>query len=87
MEAYNGQTMNGACGGGWEREGGGGEERGWGWGRRGRGEGSLREVAKEVLRKWEELRNDVDRIMSKYHVMVCGYCPEVHVGGAGHKVR
>ncbi|CAI5459365.1 unnamed protein product [Closterium sp. Yama58-4] len=51
------------------------------------GEGSLREVAEEALREWEELREGVEGLMGKYPVLVCGYCPEVHVGAAGHKVR
>ncbi|CAI5530609.1 unnamed protein product [Closterium sp. Naga37s-1] len=51
------------------------------------GEGSVREMAEEALREWEGLREGVERVMGKYPVMVCGYCPEVHVGAAGHKVR
>ncbi|CAI5504168.1 unnamed protein product [Closterium sp. Naga37s-1] len=49
------------------------------------GEGSVRAVAEEALREWEEVREGVERVMGKYPVMVCGYCPEVHVGAAGHK--
>ncbi|CAI5936346.1 unnamed protein product [Closterium sp. NIES-65] len=51
------------------------------------GQGSLREVAEEALREWQAVREGVERVMGKYPVMVCGYCPEVHVGAAGHKVR
>ncbi|CAI5495439.1 unnamed protein product [Closterium sp. Naga37s-1] len=42
-------------------------------------EGGLREVAEEALREWEEVRDGLRRLMGKYPVMVCGYCPEVHV--------
>ncbi|GJP35515.1 hypothetical protein CLOM_g20025, partial [Closterium sp. NIES-68] len=51
------------------------------------GEGSVRELAEEVLWEWQQLREGVERLMAKYPVMVCGYCPEVHVGAAGHKAR
>ncbi|CAI7731120.1 unnamed protein product [Closterium sp. NIES-53] len=74
---------------GWKEKGKGEEEEKGGVDGEGaaEGEGSVREVAEEALREWEEVREGVERVMGKYPVMVCGYCPEVHVGAAGHKVR
>ncbi|CAI5495421.1 unnamed protein product [Closterium sp. Naga37s-1] len=51
----------------------------------GKERGGDMEVAEEALRECEEVREGVERVMGKYPVMVCGYCPEVHVGAAGHK--
>ena len=51
-----------------------------------RGE-DVRAVATAVLTSWLGVRAGVERLMEKYAVQTCGYCPEVHVGPAGHKVR
>ncbi|XP_020101922.1 APO protein 2, chloroplastic-like isoform X2 [Ananas comosus] len=44
-------------------------------------------LSKETLEGWETLREGADRLMRKYAVRVCGYCPEVHVGPSGHKAQ
>uniref|UniRef100_A0A453PIB1 APO domain-containing protein n=1 Tax=Aegilops tauschii subsp. strangulata TaxID=200361 RepID=A0A453PIB1_AEGTS len=44
-------------------------------------------LAEETLKMWETLRNGALRLMKRYSVRVCGYCPEVHIGASGHKAR
>lgn len=39
------------------------------------------------MEAFEKVRNGVDRLMQKYAVKTCGYCPEVQVGPKGHRVR
>ncbi|KAK0589749.1 hypothetical protein LWI29_018044 [Acer saccharum] len=36
---------------------------------------------------WFEMISGAKKIMEKYSVWTCGYCPEVQVGPKGHKVR
>ncbi|XP_031484431.1 APO protein 3, mitochondrial-like [Nymphaea colorata] len=47
----------------------------------------IRDLAEEGLEAWERLRSGATRLMQKYGVQVCGYCPEVQVGPKGHRVR
>ncbi|MQM07848.1 hypothetical protein Taro_040698 [Colocasia esculenta] len=44
-------------------------------------------LAEDTLQAWETLRDGAERLMKKYAVRVCGYCPEVHVGPSGHKAQ
>lgn len=44
-------------------------------------------VATKVLESWFEMRWGAKKLMEKYRVWTCGYCPEVQVGPKGHKVR
>ncbi|WOL14309.1 origin of replication complex subunit 3 [Canna indica] len=44
-------------------------------------------LSEETLQAWETLRNGAAKLMRKYPVRVCGYCPEVHVGASGHKAQ
>lgn len=44
-------------------------------------------LAEETLQAWEKMRVGANRLMKMYPVRVCGYCPEVHVGGSGHKAQ
>ncbi|KAF6162482.1 hypothetical protein GIB67_026320 [Kingdonia uniflora] len=44
-------------------------------------------LAEQTLEAWEKMRNGAQRLMKKYLVRVCGYCPEVHVGSSGHKAQ
>ncbi|MQM10475.1 hypothetical protein Taro_043364 [Colocasia esculenta] len=53
----------------------------------GSGEEQLREVAGRTMEAWLEMRAGAERLMEKYAVQTCGYCPEVQVGAKGHKVR
>lgn len=46
----------------------------------------LGRVAKRTLKAWLRLRGGVATLITKYRVLTCGYCPEVHVGPRGHKV-
>ncbi|KAK9278609.1 hypothetical protein L1049_028182 [Liquidambar formosana] len=48
---------------------------------------SLRELSIGTLNSWFEMISGVKKIMEKYSVKTCGYCPEVQVGPKGHKVR
>ncbi|KAJ7522868.1 hypothetical protein O6H91_18G030000 [Diphasiastrum complanatum] len=50
-------------------------------------ETDTRVTAERTLEAWTILRIGVRKLMRKYSVKVCGYCPEVHVGPVGHKVR
>ncbi|KAJ4732943.1 APO protein 2 [Rhynchospora pubera] len=45
------------------------------------------QLADETIKAWETVRQGVARLMRKYTVRVCGYCPEVHVGPTGHKAQ
>ncbi|KAL9271164.1 APO protein 3, mitochondrial-like protein [Drosera capensis] len=40
-----------------------------------------------MLDSWFEMISGAKKIMEKYTVWTCGYCPEVQVGPKGHKVR
>lgn len=48
---------------------------------------NFNELATKTLRSWLDLRAGAMKIMKKYNVVTCGYCPEVQVGPKGHKVR
>lgn len=45
------------------------------------------QLAEETIEAWETVRLGAERLMKKYTVRVCGYCPEVHVGPTGHKAQ
>ncbi|CAN6273081.1 unnamed protein product [Urochloa humidicola] len=53
----------------------------------GEDEMTLPELATRTLQAWLDLRSGAARLMKKYSVHTCGYCPEVQVGPKGHKVR
>lgn len=44
-------------------------------------------LAKNTLQAWNELRSGARKLMAKYPVQVCGYCPQVHVGPKGNKTK
>ncbi|PKA54769.1 APO protein 2, chloroplastic [Apostasia shenzhenica] len=44
-------------------------------------------LARNTFESWEMVRDGAGRLMRKYSVRVCGYCPEVHVGPSGHKAQ
>ncbi|XP_031274378.1 APO protein 2, chloroplastic [Pistacia vera] len=44
-------------------------------------------LAEETLQAWGKMRTGALKLMKMYHVRVCGYCPEVHVGPSGHKAQ
>ncbi|KAF6169676.1 hypothetical protein GIB67_004068 [Kingdonia uniflora] len=48
---------------------------------------NLGDLSTETLKSWLEMRSGAKKIMEKYNVQTCGYCPEVQVGPKGHKVR
>ncbi|XWS51506.1 hypothetical protein CRYUN_Cryun12cG0181800 [Craigia yunnanensis] len=50
-------------------------------------ENNLTELCTRTLDSWFEMIGGVKKIMEKYSVWTCGYCPEVQVGPKGHKVR
>lgn len=45
------------------------------------------ELSKRTLQAWFKMRSGARKIMKKYSIITCGYCPEVQVGPKGHKVR
>ncbi|KAI3691892.1 hypothetical protein L6452_31694 [Arctium lappa] len=45
------------------------------------------ELATMTLDSWFEMISGAKKIMERYKVHTCGYCPEVQVGPKGHKVR
>lgn len=45
------------------------------------------DMAETALKAWDTMRNGAQKLMSKYAVRVCGYCPDVHIGPRGHKVK
>ncbi|CAL5189706.1 unnamed protein product [Lathyrus oleraceus] len=47
----------------------------------------LRDLSKHTLDSWFEMTSGAKKIMEKYFVNACGYCPEVQVGPKGHKLR
>lgn len=47
----------------------------------------LRNLSIMTMDSWFEMVSGVKKIMEKYSVWTCGYCPEVQVGPKGHKVR
>ncbi|KAK9748237.1 hypothetical protein RND81_02G045100 [Saponaria officinalis] len=46
-----------------------------------------KELSIGTMTSWFEMISGVRKIMEKYSVWTCGYCPEVQVGPKGHKVR
>lgn len=48
---------------------------------------SLKDIWSVTLESWFEMISSAKKIMEKYTVWTCGYCPEVQVGPKGHKVR
>lgn len=47
----------------------------------------LRILSEHTLNSWFEMTSGAKKIMEKYVVNTCGYCPEVQVGPKGHKLR
>ncbi|KAJ4728887.1 APO protein [Melia azedarach] len=48
---------------------------------------NLKELSIRTMDSWFEMISGAKKIMEKYTVWICGYCPEVQVGPRGHKVR
>ncbi|CAN1844173.1 APO protein 3, mitochondrial [Linum perenne] len=48
---------------------------------------NIQEIAIRGMKSWEVMRSGIQKLMSKYAVHTCGYCPEVQVGRNGHRVR
>ncbi|AED97538.1 APO protein 3 [Arabidopsis thaliana] len=48
---------------------------------------SLKELSFETMESWFEMVLGVRKLMERYRVWTCGYCPEIQVGPKGHKVR
>lgn len=49
--------------------------------------GNLKDLSIGTMASWFEMISGAKKIMEKYFVWTCGYCPEVQVGPKGHKVR
>jgi len=48
---------------------------------------ALHRVAQETMDAYETVSTGVKKLMDKYSVKACGYCPEVHVGPWGHDAK
>ncbi|KAK7276043.1 hypothetical protein RIF29_17174 [Crotalaria pallida] len=48
---------------------------------------NLRDLSTHALDSWFVMTSGAKKIMEKYAVNTCGYCPEVQVGPKGHKLR
>ncbi|KAE8021398.1 hypothetical protein FH972_007292 [Carpinus fangiana] len=48
---------------------------------------NLRDLSIQTLDAWFEMISGAKKMMEKYNVLTCGYCPEVQVGPKRHKVR
>ncbi|XP_042461940.1 APO protein 3, mitochondrial-like [Zingiber officinale] len=48
---------------------------------------TVSELSARTLKSWLDMRSGAVKLMKKYSVITCGYCPEVQVGPKGHKVR
>ncbi|WCJ36351.1 hypothetical protein M5689_017555 [Euphorbia peplus] len=46
-----------------------------------------RDLSIRTMESWLEMISGAKKIMERYSVWTCGYCPEVQVGPKGHKVR
>lgn len=44
-------------------------------------------MAVRGMKAWEKICTGASKLMEKYAVQTCGYCPEVQVGPKGHRVR
>lgn len=44
-------------------------------------------IARETMNAYETVAKGVRKLMAKYSVKACGYCPEVHVGPWGHDAK
>lgn len=47
----------------------------------------VKQMAETALRLWEVMRSGAEKLMKRYTVRACGYCPEVNIGPRGHMVR
>ena len=45
------------------------------------------DIAEQGMEAWETMRSGAIKLMRKYAVQTCGYCPEVQVGPKGHRAR
>ncbi|KAK4283340.1 hypothetical protein QN277_000301 [Acacia crassicarpa] len=44
-------------------------------------------LAVQGMKAWEKMCKGASKLMEKYAVQTCGYCPEVQVGPKGHRAR
>ncbi|RRT82929.1 hypothetical protein B296_00018976 [Ensete ventricosum] len=49
--------------------------------------GMINELSARTLQSWLDMRSGAMKLMKKYSVITCGYCPKVQVGPKGQKVR
>ncbi|XP_072995136.1 APO protein 3, mitochondrial-like [Typha latifolia] len=48
---------------------------------------NLQDLARQGMKEWEKMRAGATKLMKKYAVQTCGFCPEVQVGPKGHRAR
>ncbi|GBG76958.1 hypothetical protein CBR_g23288 [Chara braunii] len=49
--------------------------------------GNVAELAQKTLDAYVKMRHGLQLLMQKYRVCTCGYCPEVHAGPRGHRIK
>ncbi|KAK7295369.1 hypothetical protein RJT34_18276 [Clitoria ternatea] len=47
----------------------------------------IQAIAVRGMKAWEKICTGASRLMEKYAVQTCGYCPEIQVGPKGHRVQ
>ncbi|KAK4791084.1 hypothetical protein SAY86_031497 [Trapa natans] len=47
----------------------------------------IKVMAVQGMEAWEKMCTGALKLMTKYAVQTCGYCPEVQIGPKGHRVR
>jgi len=47
----------------------------------------IQRMAQQTLEAWEDMKSGARKLMEKYAVKTCAYCPEVQVGPKGHRAR
>lgn len=50
-------------------------------------ESDTRRLAERTLKAYNTVRRGITKLMKKFTVKACGYCPEVHVGPWGHNAK
>ncbi|XP_010935256.1 APO protein 3, mitochondrial [Elaeis guineensis] len=48
---------------------------------------SIQDIAVQGMDAWEKMRSGALKLVKKYPVQTCGFCPEVQVGPKGHRAR
>lgn len=47
----------------------------------------IQRMSQKTLQAWQDMKSGARKLMEKYPVKTCAYCPEVQVGPKGHRAR